>query len=336
MNTRFFALALLFAAATPAFAEVPPPRPMDQMHGGCDAFAWNLATEFHLWAGEAAMAKAGLNGADAPPVVAGKPIDVSLLPQPGIAFAAIPEQQRGGPDAFAGLVTFTPPAAGLWRVSASTGLWVDAVVDGVLVKSAGFEMQTGCDKIFKSVAWDLPAGKPVVLQFSGSKPPAARILVTPWADGGHGGHDAHAAQGAMPGDDSGQVVHVMKAQFDRPEAPLGVEPVVVNGEWAVAGWTQDGRGGRALLKKGGHGWAIHLCSGVSLRDGGKLAEIGIPHEQAMAMAAAIVEAEGKLPPATVALFDSFEGTIMIEGGAHPQHGHGQQGHDAHAQHGQQN
>src|SRR5690606_8167080 len=96
---------------------------------------------------------------------------------------------------------------------------------------------------------------PVVLQLSGSKPQAVRLLVTPWADAGHEAAAAHAAHAgahdhaAMPADDSGQIVHIMKAQFDRPEAPLGVDAIVVDGGWAVAGWAQDGKGGRALLKK---------------------------------------------------------------------------------------
>ena len=345
MKLRFVApvLALVFAGPLAAFAEVPPPRPMDQMHGGCDAYAWNMGHEFHLWQGEAATARAGMDVSGITPVIVGKPVDVALAPQPGVAFAAIPEQQRGGADTFAGLLEIMPPTAGVWRVSASTGLWVDAIVDGVLVKSAGFEMQTGCATIFKSVSYDLPAGKPIVLQLSGSKPQAVRILVSPWADAGQAGHAAHAASdahagasapGDMPTDDSGQIVHVMKAQFDRPKAPLGVDAVAVNGEWAVAGWAQDGKGGRALLKKREKGWSIHLCSGASLRDAVKLAEIGVPNDYAMSIAAQVAEAEGKLPPATVALFDSFEGTILIEGGEHPQGGHdahGQHGHDVHGQ-----
>ncbi|MBK8457930.1 MAG: copper uptake system-associated protein [Phyllobacteriaceae bacterium] len=329
------ALAALAAlVATPACADVPPPRPMDQMHGGCDAFAWNMSHEFHAWEGEAAMARAGTNVAAVTPALVGKAIDVTLAPQPDVAFAAIPEQQRGGQDTFAGLVSFTPPAPGVWRVSASTGLWIDAVSAGALVKSAGFEMQTGCATIFKSVAYHLPGGAPVVLQLSGSKPQAVRILVTPWVDGGHDAHAAHAtheADDAVPADDAGQITHIMKAQFDRPDAPLAVEPVAVGGEWAVASWRQDGKGGRALLKKGGHGWSIHLCSGASLKDGMKLAEIGVPHEQAMSLATHLADAEGKLPAEAIAQFDSFEGTVMIEGGAHPSGGH-----DAHNQHSQQN
>lgn len=148
----------------------------------------------------------------------------------------------------------------------------------------------------------------------------------------HGSGQAAHDHAAMPADDSGQITHIMKAQFDRPEAPLAVEPVAVSGHWAVAGWRQEGKGGRALLRKSDHGWLIHLCSGAALRDGMKLAEIGVPHADAMAIAAALGEAEPKLGADQVALLDSFEGTLMIEGGDHAGH----DAHSAHGAHGQQN
>jgi hypothetical protein len=47
--------------------------------------------------------------------------------------------------------------------------------------------------------------------------------------------------------DARSVEHVLKAQFDKPEAPLSVAPVSVEGNYAVAGWLQGARGGRALL-----------------------------------------------------------------------------------------
>nr|WP_245278027.1 copper uptake system-associated protein [Rhizobium leguminosarum] len=37
--------------------------------------------------------------------------------------------------------------------------------------------------------------------------------------------------------------------FERPDKPLDIAPVVIQADWAIVGWRQDGRGGRALLKK---------------------------------------------------------------------------------------
>lgn len=138
-----------------------------------------------------------------------------------------------------------------------------------------------------------------------------------------------AAQPARAHDDVGAVTHLMMATFDKPEAPLAVSPVAVEGDWAVAGWTQDGRGGRALLKRKGHDWALHLCAGDALKDAAALKAMGLPAEVADALAADLAAAEAKEDPARVALFATFEGVVeMNADGGHPDHG----GHDAHAGH----
>ena len=62
---------------------------------------------------------------------------------------------------------------------------------------------------------------------------------------------------------------------------------------------------------------------------------GIEPMQAGRMAALVLAAESKLAPATIALLDSFEGTMMMGAdGAHPAtHGQGPPaGHGAHGHH----
>lgn len=61
------------------------------------------------------------------------------------------------------------------------------------------------------------------------------------------------------------IIHVMKAQFDTPENPLTVDPVSIEGDFAVAGWSQGSKGGRALLKLVDGQWTIHLCAGAGLK-----------------------------------------------------------------------
>jgi periplasmic copper chaperone A len=153
--------------------------------------------------------------------------------------------------------------------------------------------------------------------------------------GGHGGHDAHGSHGKqgmnhqIPGDDAGTIQMLMKAQFETPESPLAVEPVVVSGDWAVAGWSQEGRGGRGLLKKGANGWYIHMCGGEGFKHAENLAKTGMPQETAMTIAAELAAAEEKLGSEAIARFDSFEGIVEVGPAGHG-HGHG-----AHGAHGKQ-
>ncbi|NEJ71433.1 copper uptake system-associated protein [Rhizobium phaseoli] len=130
-------------------------------------------------------------------------------------------------------------------------------------------------------------------------------------------------------DDPQQVIPArLKAMFETPDKPLDIAPVVVQADWAIASWRQDGRGGRALLKKTHHGWSIYLCSGDGLKDAGTLEKIGISANDAAGLAAKLKDAEAGLDPSALALFSSFEGTVMMMNEASNGAGGG---HEVHAQ-----
>jgi periplasmic copper chaperone A len=129
-------------------------------------------------------------------------------------------------------------------------------------------------------------------------------------------HEAHH------GPDAQQITHVMKRQFDRPDAPLSVMPVVIVGDAAVAGWSQQGKGGRALLRKEKAGWAIHVCAGKGLTQADVLEMSGLPKAQAAEMTLAVAKAEAGLTAAQRALFDSFDGVLKVGGEGAAAHGHG--------------
>lgn len=120
--------------------------------------------------------------------------------------------------------------------------------------------------------------------------------------------------------------HLLMQTFDRPEERLAVEPVVVRGRHAIAGWIQGPRGGRALLRQDEHGrWQVLLCAGEALRTAPLLRESGVPAAEATALAAALAEAEKGLPTGRAALLSTFEGVVRISGkdphGHHGHHGH---------------
>lgn len=130
-------------------------------------------------------------------------------------------------------------------------------------------------------------------------------------------------------DDVADIHHLMMATFDRPEAPLVVKPVTVQGELAIAGWVQGDMGGRALLRKEDGAWELSLCAGDALTRGDSLEQLGLAPDEAEALAAAVVAAEATIDPASRAKFSSFEGIVTMEGdGAHPPteaHGAGHSG-----------
>ena len=112
-------------------------------------------------------------------------------------------------------------------------------------------------------------------------------------------------------DDVQAVQYVLKKQFDKPNAPLKVMPVSVIENYAVTGWTQGNKGGRALLKKEHGKWSIQVCSGDGLTKASTLEMTGMDRNAAIKLAKAVVAAEKDLPRATLNLFASFEGIVKV-------------------------
>lgn len=153
---------------------------------------------------------------------------------------------------------------------------------------------------------------------------------------GKGGDHMHQHGGSkeqgmnhMHGDDAAQIAAMMKDHFEREGSPLSVEPVVMSGEWAVAGWIQDGRGGRGLMKKAADGWYIHMCGGEGFKSAANLVQTGMSEADAKAIEAELAKAEAALGAEKIAMFDSFEGVVEVGPGGHHGAGHGEKGHGAH-------
>jgi periplasmic copper chaperone A len=125
----------------------------------------------------------------------------------------------------------------------------------------------------------------------------------------------HSAMGheapIQTGDAVVDIEALLKAQFDTPEAPLTVAPISVHGPVAVAGWAQDGRGGRAFLRQDDKGWFIELCSGASLMLPATLQSLGLSAADAEALLTQAKAAEAVLAPDIITLLDSFDGTLIF-------------------------
>ena len=120
-----------------------------------------------------------------------------------------------------------------------------------------------------------------------------------------------------------EIIHLLKGMFDTPENPLSVEPIVVVGDNAIAGWVQGERGGRALLWRVDGKWQVRLCSGDGLKDPKVLETANISPSDAASLTSKLAVAESKLEATVLAKFSSFEGTMVIDAEAgHHGHKHG--------------
>jgi hypothetical protein len=174
-------LLLLTILAIPAAAPAQEPtrsRPMSEMHGTCSNYRADLTHEFALMKEADVAVAAGRSVAEASRMPVSKPVALGLVAQGQVTFPVPPAQKRGGPDRFAGIVSLGELPKGQWRVSATSGVWVDLVSNSTLLSSPTFEMQTQCVDIFKSVVFELPAVGKVLLQINGAKDAHTRLLVT--------------------------------------------------------------------------------------------------------------------------------------------------------------
>lgn len=128
----------------------------------------------------------------------------------------------------------------------------------------------------------------------------------------------HSAMGVVTDDappasaeDLAAIETLLKVQFDTSNAPLVVAPITVSGDVAIAGWRQDGRAGRAFLRRDDKGWFVELCTGRSLLLPTTLQSLGLAAAVATELRARIQTAEAALGSDIITEFDNFAGTLLI-------------------------
>jgi hypothetical protein len=95
--------------------------------------------------------------------------------------------------------------------------------------------------------------------------------------------------------------------------------VSIEGDYAVAGWIQSGKGGRALLKKEKGQWSIQVCGGDGLTKAAALTMTGMSNAAAARLAQKVASAEKKVSASDLQRFSMFEGIVKVESASHHQH-----------------
>jgi hypothetical protein len=113
------------------------------------------------------------------------------------------------------------------------------------------------------------------------------------------------------GSEQQNIEHLMRHTWERPGAPLDVGPITVEGDHAVAGWTQGERGGRALLGKNDKSWRVLLCAGDALLDPTTLRNAGMAPDAAIHMSQSVAQAESAVSPNRVKQFALFKGLVNV-------------------------
>jgi len=164
----------LWTMAGSVFGE-PQHRPLNEMHGGCASFDMDVRTELRTMAGahEARIAWPG-RGEQPAMLMPMRPVEIRLLPRDHVALTVPPKRAA----AYAGMVAFSVPEGGRYRISSGQPVRIEIVEENVPMEAAAFEMQTECPALFKVVVFPLKGGRLYWLELSSDVRDVA-ILLTP-------------------------------------------------------------------------------------------------------------------------------------------------------------
>jgi hypothetical protein len=144
----------------------------------CAAFSWDVHHERDLFSKQPVDLASGKAFADAPTLTPDRLYELELRAQPEVTFSAPPSRTWPEEATYAGMARLTVETAGVYRFALDQPAWVDVVAGGVVLQSRDSQGRDGCSTPYKIVEFALPAGKPLVLEFSASVTPAIRVTVS--------------------------------------------------------------------------------------------------------------------------------------------------------------
>lgn len=144
----------------------------------CDVREWDMSVEQRLYQSEPTKLSAGVDGSRPLPLIgAGALYELQLAPQKDAVFVAAPSRRLLAEGSFAGIVQFSVPKEGLYRVTVDGPFWLDVINGADALDSNDFGGRQTCPLFRKSVEYALPADTPLVLQLNGAARPVVRVTV---------------------------------------------------------------------------------------------------------------------------------------------------------------
>ena len=155
-----------------------PLAPTHAAQDPCAAFSWDVRHERDLFSKQPVDLASGKASADAPVLTPDRLYELELRAQPEVSFSAPPSRTWPEEATYAGLARLTVETAGVYRFALDQPAWVDVVAGGAVLQSHDAQGRVGCSTPYKIVEFVLPAGKPLVLEFSASVTPSIRLTVS--------------------------------------------------------------------------------------------------------------------------------------------------------------
>lgn len=165
------AVALALCSMTEDVAQAS--RPIEEMRGNCADYALDVRKELATMEGvPRTLTALTERGAASPISPSWQALLVTLQHRESVTLVATPKPE--GPNA--GLLAFSVPEDGPYRISVGPALWIEVVHGQARVEPTQFEMQTGCATLFKTIQYRLKKDVGYWLELSGNMSTATIVL----------------------------------------------------------------------------------------------------------------------------------------------------------------
>lgn len=114
------------------------------------------------------------------------------------------------------------------------------------------------------------------------------------------------------------IAETIKQQWNKPNRPVSLPAVAISGDFAIADWIQEPKGGRALLRFNAGHWQTLMCGDVNLMQQRRLEEAGVPANDAEKLIASLIQSEAKLSADQQTTINSFQGIVDLLKAPHQQ------------------
>jgi len=145
----------------------------------CQASGWDMSRELKAFAKPPLGAAAGIGSSSTPLLRLDTLYALRLSAQGDVRFVEPPGQAPKAATPMAGLMHFTVPSSGRYRVTVDAPLWIDVVAAEGIVAPSAYTGWHDCSVYRKSVDFMLDAGQSVTLQFSGAATDLVRVTLEP-------------------------------------------------------------------------------------------------------------------------------------------------------------
>jgi len=130
--------------------------------------------------------------------------------------------------------------------------------------------------------------------------------------------------------DRAAIHNLMMQQWNKPDTPLSMGPIAIEGQFALLGWSQGENGGRAFLRKTDKKWEITFCGGDDLVSQQALIQAGMSAMAAEQLLRTLAHEESAMSSHLKQKFSLFEGITPVHAAQHGDIAH--HGSSAHHQH----